>query len=94
MGCVRPPRHAVPATVVTARTTPVIARIVAGGGHHRHALRQRQPAVKVQATLAEDAYVGHDFAFRGRRGDLIKLLWSDDDGMSLLTQRLERGRFI
>jgi transposase len=34
------------------------------------------------------------FAFRGRRGDLVKLLWSDGDGMCLLTKRLERGRFI
>ena len=30
-------------------------------------------AVKVQATLAEDPYAGHVFAFRGRRGDLIQI---------------------
>jgi hypothetical protein len=41
-----------------------------------------------------DPYAGHVFAFRGRRGDLIKLLWSDGDGMCLLTKRLERGRFM
>ena len=31
-------------------------------------------AVKVQTALAEDPYAGHLFAFRGRRGDLVKLL--------------------
>ena len=51
-------------------------------------------AVKVQTTLADDPYAGHVFAFRGRRGDLVKLLWSDGDGMCLLTKRLERGRFV
>lgn len=44
--------------------------------------------------LAEDPYAGHVFAFGGRRGDLIKLLWNDGDGMCLLTKRLERGRFV
>lgn len=51
-------------------------------------------AAKVQTVLAEDPYAGHVFAFRGRRGDLVKLLWSDGDGMCLLTKRLERGRFV
>src|SRR5436853_7372910 len=51
-------------------------------------------AAKVQSVLAEDPYAGHVFAFRGRRGDLVKLLWSDGDGMCLLTKRLERGRFV
>ncbi len=51
-------------------------------------------AVKVQTVLAADPYAGHVFAFRGRRGDLVKLLWSDGDGMCLLTKRLERGRFV
>ena len=51
-------------------------------------------AVKVQTALTEDPYGGHVFVFRGRRGDLVKLLWSDGDGMYLLSRRLERGRFI
>ena len=34
-------------------------------------------AVRVQTVLAEDPYAGHVFAFRGRSGDLVKLLWSD-----------------
>ena len=51
-------------------------------------------AAKVQTVLAEDAFSGHVFVFRGRRGDLVKLLWSDGDGMCLLAKRLERGHFI
>ena len=32
--------------------------------------------------------------FRGRRGDLIKLIWHDGDGACLFAKRLERGRFL
>jgi len=51
-------------------------------------------ASKVQTALAEDPYSGHVFVFRGRRGDLIKVLWWTGDGLCLLCKRLERGRFI
>ena len=34
------------------------------------------------------------YVFRGRRGDLIKVLWHDGLGLSLYAKRLERGRFI
>ena len=51
-------------------------------------------AARVHTTLQADPFSGHVFAFRGRRGDLVKLLWSDGDGMCLLTKRLERGRFV
>ena len=30
----------------------------------------------------------------GRRGDLIKVLWWDGDGLCLFAKRLERGRFV
>ena len=51
-------------------------------------------ALQVQQTLKRDPHAGDIFAFRGRRGDLIKILWHDGLGMSLYTKRLERGRFI
>ena len=51
-------------------------------------------AAKVETTLLEDPFSGHVFVFRGRRGDIIKLLWWTGDGLCLLAKRLERGRFI
>ena len=51
-------------------------------------------SAQVQTVLEQEPYSGHVFRFRGRRGDLIKLLWFDGDGLCLLQKRLERGRFI
>jgi len=51
-------------------------------------------AAKVQTALAEDPFSGHVFVFRGKRGDLIKVLWWTGDGLCLLAKRLERGRFV
>ena len=51
-------------------------------------------AALVQTALAENPFSGQLFAFRGRRGDLVKLLWFDGDGMCLFAKRLERGRFV
>jgi transposase len=51
-------------------------------------------ATLVQSTLELDPFSGHIFAFRGRRGDIIKILWWSGDGMNLYAKRLERGRFI
>jgi transposase len=48
----------------------------------------------VQTTLEQNPFTGHAFVFRGRRGDLVKLLWFDGDGLCLLAKRLERGRFV
>jgi transposase len=48
----------------------------------------------VQTALEHDPLSGHVFAFRGRRGDLIKLLWFDGDGLCLFAKRLDRGRFV
>src|SRR6516165_8860746 len=51
-------------------------------------------ALQVQEGLKRDPHAGDLFVFRGRRGDLIKILWHDGLGMSLYAKRLERGRFI
>ena len=51
-------------------------------------------AALVQTQLSRDPFSGQLFVFRGRRGDLIKLLWWDGDGFCLFAKRLERGRFI
>ncbi|MEN7528667.1 IS66 family insertion sequence element accessory protein TnpB [Cupriavidus sp. DL-D2] len=51
-------------------------------------------AAKVQTVLEHDPFSGHVFVFRGKRGDLLKVLWWSGDGMCLLMKRLEKGRFI
>lgn len=51
-------------------------------------------AAKVQTVLERDPFSGHVFVFRGRRGDLVKVLSWSGDGMCLLMKRLERGRFV
>ncbi len=51
-------------------------------------------SAKVQTVLEHQPYSGHVFVFRGRRGDLIKVLWFDGDGLCLFAKRLERGRFV
>jgi transposase len=51
-------------------------------------------AARVQTALTEDPFSGHVFVFRGKRGDLIKVLWWSGDGMNLYAKRLERGRFV
>jgi transposase len=45
-------------------------------------------------VLKHDPLSGHLFCFRGRRGDLIKLIWHDGQGACLFVKKLERGRFI
>jgi len=51
-------------------------------------------ALTVQQGLGRDPHAGEIFCFRGRKGDLVKLLWHDDVEISLYTKRLEAGRFI
>ena len=51
-------------------------------------------ALLVQETLKADPHCGHLFVFRGRRGDLIKVIWHDGQGACLFSKRLERGRFV
>ena len=51
-------------------------------------------SAQVQTKLEQSPFSGHVFVFRGRRGDLIKVLWYDGDGLCLFAKRLERGRFV
>src|SRR5881296_430571 len=51
-------------------------------------------AMLIQSVLQRDPFSGHVFAFRGRRGDLVKVLWWSGDGLCLFQKRLERGRFV
>lgn len=47
-----------------------------------------------QTVLTQDLFSGHVFVFRGRRGDIVKLLWWDGQGLCLFAKRLEKGRFV
>lgn len=51
-------------------------------------------AAQVQTALKAEPFSGHLFLFRGRRGELLKALWRDGQGLVLLAQRLEKGRLI
>ena len=81
---------------------PVPAQTSAGGsvrvwlatGHTDMRKGFASLALLVQEKLAQDPHAGHLFVFRGRRGDLIKVIWHDGHGACLFSKRLERGRFI
>ncbi len=47
----------------------------------------------VREGLGYDPLSGHLFVFRSRRGDRVKLLWWDRDGLTLYYRRLEKGTF-
>lgn len=43
-------------------------------------------AMLVQQVLAEDPFNGALYAFRGRRGNLPKLVWHDGIGLCMMTK--------
>ena len=43
-------------------------------------------ALMVEETLKADPQSGHLFVFRGRRGDLIKIIWHDGQGAPSVLQ--------
>ena len=54
-------------------------------------------SAQVQTVLNEQPFSGHVFVFRGRRGDIVKLLWFDGDGLmsvlpSVLSEADSSGR--
>ncbi|EMM6800990.1 IS66 family insertion sequence element accessory protein TnpB [Enterobacter hormaechei] len=48
----------------------------------------------VQHVLDDNPFSGHLFIFRGRKGDTVRILWADADGLCLFTKRLETGNKI
>jgi len=57
-------------------------------------IAERGLSALAEKVLAEDPFSGHLFVFRGRRGDLIKVIWFDGQGACLFSKRLEKGCFV
>ena len=51
-------------------------------------------AAQAETVLKQDPFTGNMFVFRGRRGDLIKIIWWDGQSACLFSKRLEKGRFV
>ncbi len=73
---------------------PSGTRVWLATGHTDMRRGMNRLALQVQEALRRDPYSGHLSVLRGRRGDLIKVLWRDGQGRCLFVERLERGRFI
>jgi transposase len=50
-------------------------------------------AALTASALGQDPLSGHLFVFRNRRGDRLKVLYWDRDGLAIWMKRLERGSF-
>jgi transposase len=50
-------------------------------------------AYMVREFLGADPLSGHLFVFRSKRGDRLKLLYWDSDGLAIWYKRLEEGSF-
>ncbi len=51
-------------------------------------------AMLVENVLRADPFSGHLFAFRGRKANLIKIVFWDGNGLCLFTKRLDQGSFM
>jgi transposase len=73
---------------------PAGSRVWIATGHTDMRRGMQGLALQVQEQLNRDPHAGDLFVFRGRRGDLAKILWHDGIGLSLYAKRLDRGKFI
>ena len=75
-------------------SAPSGVRVWIATGHTDMRRGMQGLALQVQEGLKRDPHAGDLYVFRGRRGDLLKILWHDGIGLSLYAKRLDKGRFI
>ncbi|WP_413207740.1 IS66 family insertion sequence element accessory protein TnpB [Rhodospirillum sp. A1_3_36] len=75
-------------------SVPPGMRVYLASGHVDMRKGMQGLSALVQTDLGKDPFAGHLFVFRGRRGDLLKILAWDGQGFCLFSKRLERGRFV
>ena len=73
---------------------PSGVRVWIATGHTDMRRGMQSLALTVQESLKRDPHAGDLYIFRGRRGDLAKILWHDGIRLSLYAKRLDRGKFI
>ena len=73
---------------------PAGCRVWIATGHTDMRRGMQGLALQMQEQLKRDPNAGDQYIFRGRRGDLAKMLWHDGIGLSLYAKRLDRGKFI
>ena len=74
--------------------TPSGVRVWLAVGHTDMRRGMNSLALQVQQALGRDPHCGDLYVFRGRKADLVKIVWHDGQGACLFTKKLERGRFI
>ena len=73
---------------------PSNVRVWLATGHTDMRRGFRSLALMVQEELKRDPHCGDLYVFRGRRSDLIKIIWHDGQGACLFSKRLDRKRFL
>lgn len=73
---------------------PSGVRVWSATGHTDMRRSMRSLALTVQESLKRDLHAADLYIFRGRRDDVVKILWHDGLGLSLYAKRLDRGKFI
>src|SRR5207302_1673607 len=68
---------------------PCGVRVWISTGHTDMRRGMQGLALTVQESLKRDPHAGDLYIFRGRRGDLVKILWHDGIGLSLYAKRLD-----
>ena len=69
---------------------PSAARVWLAVGHTDMRRGLNGLALQVQQSLQRDPHAGELYVLRGKRGDLVKILWHDGLGMAPYAKRLER----